>query len=198
MTEVNWGPEFRLPKLFTLASGPAYCDLVMIAAFNDLEARQLQVKPIARSLNGSHEGIVVELTLDEDGNGTAQLALPMSVDMDVTFVLAVAYRCDLNDLMTLTLKGEGLAPKEQRFLVNARRPKVEPTPATPSLAERARLPDGAILDEGAPWFSGDAPFGRDTDGEPFAGFGNMGRHAEHTPTGFETGGEPGNPDLCPC
>lgn len=198
-TTLQAGKEFRLPDFFTIANSNAYCTLVMVAHFDEIEARRLQVKPIARSQNnGSHEGILVEITLNEDGNGTAQLALPMSVDEDITFVLAVAYRCDLNDLMEITLTGEGLDPKEQTFMVNARRPKVEPTPAMPSLVERAQLPPGTIVDEGFP-FSVDplAPNGRDSMGNPLADFGKPGAHEEHAPTGTEPVGS-GNTDMCPC
>lgn len=178
------GEEFRLPKLFTLANSMAACDLVMVAHFDDLEARRLHVTPIARGTYGPREGALVEITLDEDGNGNASLVLPMSVEEDVTFVLAVAYRCDLNDLMTLTLTGEGLDPMEQRFFVNALRPKFEPAPAMPSLAERAQLPEGAFVNEGPPW----GEEGYIAGGQIYANLGQFGDHPEHAPTGFETAG----------
>ncbi len=199
-TEVTFGEAFRLRRHFKLvAHSGAFCDLSMEAGFmgDDAAASILRVTPKISDHQSRRDGQVVEVTLDDDGKGSATLALPVGGEA-INFAADFEVREDLGNRVTVTLSGEGIEPYTDEFFVTDLRPEVEPTPAMPSLVERAQLPPGTIVDEGFP-FSVDplAPNGRDSMGNPLADFGKPGAHEEHAPTGTEPVGS-GNTDMCPC
>jgi hypothetical protein len=146
---ISWGSTFCLSGYFKLVGNQAAnCDLMMQAGFaeDDATASILRVMPRISDPHGERSGQIVDVTIDDDGKGSEELALPVGGE-EVCFTANFEVREDLGNYVKVNLSGAGIEPYSDEFFVNDLRPV---TPATLSLAELAQAPEGGDHDVNAP------------------------------------------------